>query len=449
MSETRPLHVLWFTDWPTRAVREHFGEPGDEGAQAWVDGLRDALEPLPGLRLTIAVSDARGFAPFEERGTRYVAVPQPAPLPGARGVARRWLGTAGHEAVLAAARTIVRDERPDVVHVHGTENPYGLLAAQVAPLPVVVSLQGLLLAYHRVYFAGRPVADIARLAATAEFLKGRGPLHGYRFMGAGARREERIMREGRWFIGRTDWDRSILAAVNPAATYLHCDEIMRPPFSRTSWAAAAHRGTTVYSTSSVMIWKGAETLMEAAAVVARRGVSDLRVRIAGVRPGSELDAYYRRAARRFGVADHIDWLGRLDAVAMAAELQGADVFAYPSHADNSPNSVVEAMLVGVPLVAAGVGGIPSLVADGVEGLLSPRGDAWLLADAILRLLRDPALAARLGAAARERAQRRNDPAAIAARTLEIYEQVRRAARGGAGAAGRRPAAPAPSTSDAP
>ncbi len=449
MSAPPAIKALWFTDWPTRAVREHFGEPGDEGAQAWVDALRDALEPLPGLRLTIAVSDARGFAPFVERGTRYVAVPQPAPGSGASGVARRWLRAGGPDTVLAAARAVVRDEHPDIVHVHGTENPYGLLAAEVAPLPVVVSLQGLLLAYHRVFFAGRPAGDIARLAATAEFLKGRGPLHGYRFMGAAARREERIMRAGRWFIGRTDWDRSILAAVNPAAAYLHCDEIMRPPFYRTSWADAPHRGTTVYSTSSVMIWKGAETLMEAAGIVVRRGVNDLRVRIAGVRPGSELDAYYRRVARRFGVEAHVEWLGRLDAVAMAAELQGADVFAYPSHADNSPNSVVEAMLVGVPLAAAGVGGVPSLVADGVEGLLYPRGDAWLLADAIMRLLRDPARAALLGAAAREHALRRNDPAAIARRTLEIYEQVLGEARGGAGAGAPGPAAPAYQTSEGP
>ena len=54
--------------------------------------------------------------------------------------------------------------------------------------------------------------------------------------------------------------------------------------------------------------------------------------------------------------DDVDWLGRLDADRIVEELLAADVFVYPSHVDNSPNSVVEAMAVGVPIVASCVGG---------------------------------------------------------------------------------------------
>jgi glycosyltransferase involved in cell wall biosynthesis len=410
-------------------VREHLGMPADEGPQAWVDSLRDALEPRFELSLAIATSSMDRFAPFDRHGTRYYVVPRREPATGARGVVKRWRRPTTSPAALARAREIVCEYRPDIVHVHGTENAYGLLAAQTAPTPLVVSLQGILLAYERVYFAGRSPVEIARLLATTEFLKGRGAVHGYLSMRSAAQREARIMRETRWFIGRTDWDRSVLAAVNPKAAYFHCDEVMRRPFYQVEWAAAQHCGATVYSTSSVMIWKGAESLMEAAAILVRRGVSDLRVRIAGVHPGTELDAYYRRVARRWGVEGHVEWLGRLNAVEMARELQTANVFAYPSHSDNSPNSVVEAMLVGVPLVAAGVGGIPSLVRDGVDGLLYPRGDAWLLADRIMRLLGDRDAARRLGAAARARALQRNDPARIAARTIEIYTDVIAATRG--------------------
>ena len=261
--------------------------------------------------------------------------------------------------------------RPNIVHVHGTENPYGLLASQIRPTPTVVSIQGILQVYERLYFAGRPPTDIARLVATVEFLKGRGAVHGYWWMRRMGKREAQIMQDARWFVGRTDWDRSVLAAVNPKATYFHCDEVIRRPFYQTDWATRPHHGATVYSTSSVMVWKGAESLMEAAAILVRRGVSDLRVRVAGVRAGSELDAYYRRIARRWGVERHVEWLGRLNGEQVARELQAADTFAYPSHIDNSPNSVVEAMLVGVPIVASSVGGSRRSFATALKDCCTP------------------------------------------------------------------------------
>lgn len=251
-------------------------------------------------------------------------------------------------------------------------------------------------------------------------------IHGYFWLRRTAAREARIMRGGRWFIGRTAWDREELARANPEAEYFHCDEIMRPPFYDVRWADVQHRGQTVYSTSGAMPGKGAECLLEALALLRRRpGHGQTRLRIAGVAPGSEMGAVYRRKARDLGLEGAVEWLGRLDAARIAGELQAADVFAYPSHADNSPNAVVEAMLVGAPIVAADVGGIPSLVRRGEEGLLVPRGDAVALAAAIAGLLDDRAAAAGLGAAASATAERRNDPGRVADDMLTIYAEVRR------------------------
>ncbi len=211
--------------------------------------------------------------------------------------------------------------------------------------------------------------------------------------------------------------------MNPQATYYHCDEIMRPEFTAVRWTLEGHRGDTVYTTSSALMGKGTECLLEAAAIMKRRGGRTVTVRIAGVHPGSELDAMYRRAAERLGVAGQVLWLGRIDAAALARELETADVFAYPSHVDNSPNSVAEAMLVGAPIVAANVGGISSLVGDGKEGILTPRGDAVALAAGVTLLLDDRRAAARLGACARRTALVRHDPEHVAARTLDIYREV--------------------------
>ncbi len=417
------MRVLWFTEVQPSAVREHLGLPRRPGPQAWVDGLAGALRDRTELDLAIASPGVEPYASFSRERIHYVNVPLEMTTSRLRRIARAWRHQLTPTAVLASARALVMEMRPDIVHVHGTEGGFGLLAGAVPQVPCVISLQGILHAYERLYFAGRTPRDVADLVLSKEFLKGRGVVHRYLLLRRQAVREEEIMRGARWFMGRTDWDRAMLEACNPLAEYRHCDEIMRSPFYGGDWSLRSHGGLRLYSTSSALMGKGTECLIQAAAILQRRGLAGLRVRVAGVQEDSELDKLYRRSARRLGVDGHIEWLGRLGAEEIVTELETADVFVYPSHVDNSPNALVEAMLCGAPIVATHVGGTPTLLKHGVEGLLVSRGDPHALAAAVQRLLENRMEAAALGAAARRSAQARNDPDQIAARTIAIYEEI--------------------------
>jgi glycosyltransferase involved in cell wall biosynthesis len=417
------MHVLWFTDVMPSAARRHLGFAAEPGPQAWVDNLAEALRSVPGLRLAIAAPSPETHSPFEDRGIEYLCLLDPVPTSRVMRIARGWRHQLTAQRVLESAADLVRRRRPDVVHVHGAEGPFGAISSAVAPIPCVISVQGIVQLYQRVYFSGRTADEMVRMVASGEFLKGRGLVHEYFLMRRKAAREVRIMRGARWFVGRTQWDRGVAAALNPRAQFFHCDEIMRSEFYDAVWSTPGGAGARVYSTSSSMLFKGTEALLEAAAVLRRQRKLALDVRISGVPPDSELERLYRRTAARWGVGDAVRWLGRLDARSIVAELRAADAFAYPTHIDNSPNALVEAMLVGVPSVASCVGGIPSLMTDGEDGLLVPRGDAVALAGAIARLLDDRAEAVRLGAAARVRALQRNDPSVIAARMAAIYEEI--------------------------
>ena len=90
----------------------------------------------------------------------------------------------------------------------------------------------------------------------------------------------------------------------------------------------------------------------------------------------------------------------------------------PSHIENESNALIEAMLVGAPSVAAAVGGVPSVVRDGVDAVLYHDSDPFALAGAVGGVLGDPALARRMGEVARERAHATFDRAAVAHRTRE-------------------------------
>ncbi|MHB8474357.1 MAG: glycosyltransferase family 4 protein [Gammaproteobacteria bacterium] len=117
----------------------------------------------------------------------------------------------------------------------------------------------------------------------------------------------------------------------------------------------------------------------------------------------------------------IEWLGHVDD--MAVLLASVDVVVLPSYREGLPKSLIEAAACGLPLVTTDVPGCREVVTDGVDGLLVPVRDAPALAAAIARLQDDPALAVRLGQAARAKALAEFDERIIIMRTLKEYREL--------------------------
>ena len=111
---------------------------------------------------------------------------------------------------------------------------------------------------------------------------------------------------------------------------------------------------------------------------------------------------------------------------MVPWLQALDVFALPSYANEGvPQALIQAMLVGLPCVTTSVGGIPELAMHEQTALVVPAQDAKSLGQALQRLLTDPALARRLGDAARAHAAANFSYQRMLDRMEQIYSQVAR------------------------
>jgi glycosyltransferase involved in cell wall biosynthesis len=119
----------------------------------------------------------------------------------------------------------------------------------------------------------------------------------------------------------------------------------------------------------------------------------------------------------------VQLLGFVEAKDIIAELQAAHVYVLGSHIENSPNSVAEAQIVGTPTVATNAGGTPSMVTDGVSGLLYPAGDAPELARQLGRLFRDDQLADELSRGGREQARARGDETELTETLVAIYRRI--------------------------
>jgi glycosyltransferase involved in cell wall biosynthesis len=151
--------------------------------------------------------------------------------------------------------------------------------------------------------------------------------------------------------------------------------------------------------------KGFEYLIDAMPMLERH---DARLAIAGE---GDLGAELRARARASGVADRVHFIGNVPQDAVGRWFAAADLVAIPSVRDDSgnvdglPNTVLEALASGTPIVATRAGGIASAVEDGRTGALVPERDPEALARAIDALLRDPSRASAIGAAGRDAAGR--------------------------------------------
>lgn len=134
----------------------------------------------------------------------------------------------------------------------------------------------------------------------------------------------------------------------------------------------------------------------------RAALPQARLTVAGTGPQA---AMLRVLAQQLKIDDAVTFTGALDRDAMASLYQRADLTLNPSLTDNLPNSLLESMACGVPLVSTRVGGVPYLVRDGQTGLLVAAGDPQAMATAALRVLREPGMWLRLADAGFDEAQR--------------------------------------------
>ncbi len=152
-------------------------------------------------------------------------------------------------------------------------------------------------------------------------------------------------------------------------------------------------------------------------LAAMRDVPDAELWVVGDRLPSDHGADLEPLFDASGLGLRLRRLGyRAD---VADVLAAADIFTLPSHFEGLPMSVIEAMLTGLPVVATAIRGPREQVTDQETGLLVPPATVAPLAAALNRLVADPALRARMGAAGRARAVALYDEAAVLARTLDL------------------------------
>ncbi|MGD0764822.1 MAG: glycosyltransferase family 4 protein [Dehalococcoidia bacterium] len=165
--------------------------------------------------------------------------------------------------------------------------------------------------------------------------------------------------------------------------------------------------------------KGARYLVEALHILHRE--IDFHLTFVD-RPREELKLV-PSLVKRWGLQGRVTFTGRVSTEELVRLYNAAEILVSPSVYEGFGLPAAEAMACGVPVVSTTAGALPEVVADGVTGWLAPPGNATALADGIRRLMADPELRQRMGAAGRQRMLERFTWRETARKTVALYEDV--------------------------
>ena len=222
--------------------------------------------------------------------------------------------------------------------------------------------------------------------------------------------------------------RALVGSGHAAKVHVIHNGIDLPRFELAPRAARPGAPVKLLCVARLIEQKGLTDLLDACYELGRRGI-DLRCDVVG---GPEEPRYtsYRlelmRRHRRLGLETRVRFVGARPLADVLGMYRVADIFVLPcvvaadGSRDITPNALIEAMAMQLPVVSTAVGGVPEIVEHGVSGLVVPPGNVAAFADAIAALIRDPDRAALMGAAARRRVEEKFDIAKNIQRYVELF-----------------------------
>ncbi|WP_029323220.1 glycosyltransferase family 4 protein [Butyrivibrio sp. AE3004] len=349
-------------------------------------------------------------------------------------------------------KEIYEDFKPDIVHVFGTEFPHNLAAIKAfnRPSRTLLGIQGLCSEIARVYMANLP-ESVSQATTFRDRYKNDSLIQQKEKFEKRAENEIMAIKLTGNITGRTDFDKEITSGINPKAVYHKMNETMRPTFYVNAWRSVNTVPHSIFLSQGDYPLKGFHFMLEAMPEILKE-YPDTKLYVAGnsvigkIRrktvtiPDEQKNAsgkskyplairisaygkYLKKLIRRGKLGGKVVMLGKLSAEQMKEQLLKCNVFVCPSILENSPNSMAEAMLLGVPTVAAETGGIPSMLEKNVDGLLFEPGNSEELAKCVKQMFREPVIAAVYGDNARKHAMLTHDASENYKRLIEIYKTM--------------------------
>ncbi len=418
------MKVMWLTTMILPSVAKALQKLSAAGSGGWVMTMLEELSKSADVEAidVVTISNVKEKIAFQLGKIRYAVLPSSD-------------GEFNHDTKL---HLHINEElsvfQPDVIDVHGIEFFLckSLLETRTN-IPIVATLQGLTCEIHKHYLSGIPVWELLRNRTLRDNLMLDGIIERkYRYKRRG-RNEIEVLQKLQNVLGRTEWDRAVSTSINPNICYFTCNRILRDEFYSAQWNLGRIDRHSLFMTQAHYPIKGLHILLKALMLL----VGDfpkIKLYVAGkdllsrksLREKLAFSGYQRyieRLIKQYRLGDNIVFTGRLQAEEIVNRLQRTHVFVLPSMIENSPNALAEAQMVGVPSVAALVGGVGDYIQDGITGMLYNSNEPIMLAAKIRKIFVDDDLAVKLSTNGKGVAIKRHDKVTNFEQLTYAYETI--------------------------
>ena len=418
------MKVLWFSVTPLSLnARENTGIEG----KGWISSLLQIALGIEDLELVVVYGNYSPHKKEIEETERLKIIPINICRYGKRQIIKDMMTYREvDDYIISESLKIVHENKPDIIHIFGTEWCYGMLANHVN-IPVVIHIQGfwsqirnslLLPGQSTLFDRFKPELWNHPLGFFARYQY-------YNLSMERHRREEDILRHNKYFMCRTRWDQSVVKFYNRNAQIFHVDEALRQEFidCKDRWKPHAEdKKIVMVTTGACYSIKGPDVVLKTAELI--RENTDYEVVWKWIGGTDDEIKEFEKLTKVKALNVGLKMMGTLSATEMIKELLSSDMYVHTSYSDNSPNAVCEAQYLGMPVVATDTGGVLSLFSEQYDkNMIVPMNDPFYLASKIIELREDDVKAKSLAEDNWTVGHQRHDCERISKQLKETYLQL--------------------------
>jgi len=384
----------------------------------WMYGLADQLSSLQSLELIIACPNGNGLNLERKINNKSYIV----------------YSVNNDKELKDFWKNVKLTHKPDVVHIHGTEFSYGLNYIKAnGQENVVFSIQGLVSVISRYYLANINTIHILKNITFFDIIKRANLIQQKNSFYKRGFLEKDYFKLCENVIGRTEWDYMHSYFLNKNRNYYFCNEMLREKFYEApKWNYESTQKYSIFLSQAGYPIKGLHQVIKAITLIIDE-FPDIEVRIAGnnIIDKSTLiqrlklngyGKYVNSLIKKHKLKKNIRFLGNLNEEQMIEEYLRANVFICPSSIENSPNSLGEAQLLGLPTISAYVGGVPDMVEHTKSGFLYRFDEVEMLAYNIKKVFEEDMKL--ISTQSIEIANKRNSIINITEDLISIYRKIK-------------------------
>ena len=408
------MRVLWFTNTPSGYLS--FNNNAYNGG-GWIFSAEEEIKQRNEIELAVSFILDNQPEKVEQGGVCYYPLKSGKRKNVFSKIAALFQSNQQLSSKIEQLKKVVADFQPDIIQVFGSEQYFGLIAKYVQ-IPVVLHIQGILNPYLNAFFIPNTTKKnfIFQNFNPRKILSN---IFALRFFKTGSKRESEIMQYVKYYIGRTEWDKRCATIMHPNCKYYYGSEILRKEFYEECNRKPSNSKPTIVTTISSPPYKGFDLVLKTAKLLTKNLNLNFEWRIFG-----NIDSNF--AENQTGIKKEnvsVKLCGVASASTLKKELLKASVYVHTSYIDNSPNSVCEAQILGLPVIVTHVGGTYSLIEEGVTGFSVPANDPYQMAYLIDKIIKDAILNKEIGNNARTMALKRHNKTQIIDSLIETYKSI--------------------------